>query len=221
MRFKFYFALSLSIFTFFAKAQDFKDVNIDNYQFITHADYYIFAGSDGLIYFREASKWGVMRNGKVILAAEYDYAPNFYDGFAIVRKGEQQGLVDIEGRFVLPVEYEISAKPYHGSLFRDGLLIVSKNGWFGAINPKGEFVVPLQYGWLGEFRNGQAQASDKITGKSGMIDIHNRVTIPFEYDLMDHNDSGEVSVANIDTGEWTVLRKGKPMPAVKIKRNKP
>ena len=61
------------------------------------------------------------------------------DGFARVEKKGQVGLVDKNGKVVLPYIFESIG------LFDGNVAVAKKNGVFGAINTTGKLVIPFKY----------------------------------------------------------------------------
>ena len=52
-------------------------------------------------------KYGVVNSkGQVIVPFEYDYISSYNQGLAIVAKNKKKGLVDVNGKMVIPVMYE-------------------------------------------------------------------------------------------------------------------
>ncbi|WP_158526946.1 WG repeat-containing protein [Putridiphycobacter roseus] len=52
-------------------------------------------------------KYGYVNNSQeLVIEKKYDWAGTFYDGFAIVRLNQKEGLIDKEGQIAIPIEYE-------------------------------------------------------------------------------------------------------------------
>lgn len=111
-------------------------------------------------------KWGLLdQNGKAITRAIYDRIEIGWDypyGYIPVCKlkadgGELWGMIDGEGKIVLPIEYTWI------SPFSDGLAIVCKGEHYdntvryGAIDKDGKIVFEIKYDYLSAFQNGIAQ----------------------------------------------------------------
>lgn len=74
-------------------------------------------------------KWGYLNvtNGEEIVQPEYDRARDFSDGFGEVEKNRKVGFVDVNGKVVVPVEYE-------GALnVQKGICFMMKKGDWSAI----------------------------------------------------------------------------------------
>ena len=72
-------------------------------------------------------KWGYLdvSNGQEIVKPEYDRARDFSSGFGEVEKNRKVGFVDINGKLVVPVEYEGALNPEQGICF-----LKKKGDWF-------------------------------------------------------------------------------------------
>lgn len=118
------------------------------------------------------------------LACDFFRASNvqeFRDGYSVITDEHgQSGLIDINGRFVIPCEYSFIANG-----FDDKYVYVEKYSKGGFIRKNtGEIVIPFIYemntldGW--SFNEGLVPV--KKSGKYGFINEENEVVIPFEYD---------------------------------------
>lgn len=130
----------------------------------------------------------------------------------IVRKDGKYGIIDGQGRVVVPLEYDKISWNYHEGLFRvrkDGggrdwkeKLANSKHGY---INLDGELVIPLQYRWAKDFSEGLA-AVENEKGLVGYIDKQGRLVIPFRYIDGEPFKNGRAVVrANIYGGPYGVI----------------
>lgn len=108
----------------------------------------------------------------------YRAAMNFNQGRCIVQdnKSGKFGVIDTEGKALLPFEYD-DIHPSYG----EGLLGVRKSDLWGAVNLEGEMTIPLAYTGLTQFKSGWAAACDK-DGHWGLIDKDNRTIVPFQWD---------------------------------------
>jgi hypothetical protein len=72
-------------------------------------------------------KWGYLNvtNGEEIVQPEYDRARDFSDGFGEVEKNRKVGFVDVNGKVVVPVEYEGALNVQKGICF-----MMKKGDWF-------------------------------------------------------------------------------------------
>lgn len=116
----------------------------------------------------------------------YFYNPPELDRYTVY-KDDKYGIIDGQGRVIVPLEYDFICPAYH-----DGMIEVSKDGggrdWkeklanrkCGYINLDGELVIPLQYRWAKDFSEGLA-AVENEKGLVGYIDKQGRLVIPFRY----------------------------------------
>lgn len=123
-----------------------------------------------------------------------------------VSKDDKYGIIDGQGRVIVPLEYdEISA------FYQDGMVRVQKNGgkWsnrkYGYINLDGELVIPLQYRWAKDFSEGLA-AVENDKGLVGYIDKQGNLAIPFRYiDGQPFKNGRAVVRANIYGGPYGAI----------------
>ena len=118
------------------------------------------------------------KKGREIVTAEYDYISSFDEGLAFVRRGEECGFIDKEGKEVIPLHLQYSNRHYRpifdknindtipidyqivtrGIWFNEGLADVMLNNKWGFIDKQGNIVIPCQYdvAYSG-FENGYAE----------------------------------------------------------------
>lgn len=144
-------------------------------------------------------KWGyVDMFGKEIIPIQFDYVEkllgdrwtehNFVGGYAVVTKREKdgitQGLIDKDGKFVIPFYKFFILEDYNNDLLTV-LQPVIENGKqvkkFGFVNLQGETVIPFRYEMAGDFSEGFAEV--EMNGKSGYINKAGKLVLPCKYDL--------------------------------------
>lgn len=130
-------------------------------------------------------KYGYIdKNGKVVIPMEYQRGGSFSDGVAWVQKGQEWGLIDKTGQFVVPLgkfspasykapEYPISVK--------EGLIGVSKGSKSGFIDKTGKIIIPIQFDKVKSFSEGLAPVFKN--GKYGYIDKKGQLVIPYKYEF--------------------------------------
>jgi hypothetical protein len=112
-------------------------------------------------------------NGTCIILAR-----NFpTDGNITYSTDDKQGLVDPQGKVLLPPIYDCIG------WFSEGLAVIKKDGKAGYINSKGEFVLPMVYEDAGAFSEGLAAA--KRDNKWGYIDISGKWVIEPQFYSLD------------------------------------
>ena len=66
--------------------------------------------TDPLTAVNHGGKWGyVDREGRMVVAAQYEYALEYAQGLAAVSKGGKSGYIDAAGKTVIALEYEDAA----------------------------------------------------------------------------------------------------------------
>lgn len=105
---------------------------------------------------------------------KYSCLCDFENGFAAVQNGEKWGVINTEGKEIVPCTYEMV------SSFSDGMACVCKNGKWGYVNENGELAVPCVYEFAKDFSEGLA--SVRKNGKEGFINKKGEVAIPFRYE---------------------------------------
>ena len=130
-------------------------------------------------------KYGLIeKNGNVILKPVYNYLAFIKDDLIKVRSELKEGIIDLKGKTVIPIEYEkifacmisTSNNDFNFKYFQ-----VQKDSRYGIVNEKGEGIVPLIYDFIDvTYRNGLCLAM--LNNKIGYLDINGKVAIPFDYD---------------------------------------
>ena len=83
------------------------------------------------------------------------------------------GLVNTEGKEVVPVKYDVVSD------FGEGFAIVERDNKYGYVNTKGEEVIEPKYDGAGYFHDGLAHV--KLADKHGYVNTKGEVVIPLEY----------------------------------------
>ncbi|MCH2247882.1 MAG: WG repeat-containing protein, partial [Crocosphaera sp.] len=194
---------------------------ISNYQINTDSSLQNSEIDSEPIPFYFKSKYGYVKNGKVVIPFEFDYAAIFEDGVAQVVKNGRVGYIDTTGKIVIPFEVENNSL----KRFREGLAAVKKDGKWGYINKIGKLVIPYQFDEAKEFSEGLAQVSyhEKEDGKTtyihdvGYINKKGEVIIPFEFSYGQYFSNGLAPVQQYNqelggykygyinkTGRWVI-----------------
>ena len=114
-------------------------------------------------------------DGKEIIPPIYDKPIKFHRGLAIVHLNGRQGLMNLHGHLIIPIEYD-----YFGYQIGDELIIVRLDGKYGFFNIKeNKLQIPANYDNCNSFSEGLA--SVKKGDAWGYIDTNNKVVIPFIY----------------------------------------
>ncbi|MEL7647354.1 MAG: WG repeat-containing protein [Sedimentibacter sp.] len=135
--------------------------------------------SDDRIIACKNDKYGMMNIEKEeIIPFSYKYIDYINDNFIIaINDDDKYGVINLDNEVVLSFEYdEIYNIHEYG-----GYLRISINNKFGLINTAtAEIVVPLEYEGIEYSRNETAVAI--MEGRYGVIDVTNKIVVPFIYD---------------------------------------
>ncbi|MBU0487192.1 MAG: WG repeat-containing protein [Bacteroidetes bacterium] len=111
--------------------------------------------------FRERRPNG--KDGKVIIAPQFDQYAIFYGGVAQVIVGGKYGYLDSTGSYILPCEYD---KAYD---FENGIGKVQKGDFYGIVDKTGKFIVPLEYQYISDYCKGKIMFCTKAESNKGDI----------------------------------------------------
>lgn len=109
----------------------------------------------------DKGKWGYVNDsGAGVINYSYDEALAFDNGLAKVRKGDNWGIINTDGKEIVPVKYNLIEK-YAPAIYRvaaggkikDGVLLDEK---YGFINTAGDVLLKPEYDEIGQFKNGLA-----------------------------------------------------------------
>lgn len=190
--------------------EGFAEVGIDNLsgiidktgrEIIPLRYHYIMRSQDG--YFIPVDQESTMavfnRKGEQVLPAEYtmigEYEEEssvefklFIKGITIALKNEYWGVIDEQGKEILPFEYE------RLSLLDNGWLIAVKDGKEGVIDHQGKVIIPFEYESLsyaeGVFMmdkrlpDEQSIKNNATVRYSGILDSQGKELIPPQYDYV-------------------------------------
>ena len=93
-------------------------------------------GKSGLLIpFKQNALWGLLEKEKVKIAAEYDACIPLEKGFLLLEKSGKQGIIDRNGKWIVPCEYN-SIK-----WVSQGYFILESNGLLGIANEDGTILV--------------------------------------------------------------------------------
>lgn len=127
---------------------------------------------------KDGKTWGYSdMNGKIVIPFEYTKAGNFTNGYAVVEKDNNSGLIDKTGKIIIDTEYNnILIAP-------NGLFEVIKDHKVGFINKQGKTVIPIKYKSVNAnrmYEEGLIAALGE-NSKWGFLDENGKAVIPFIY----------------------------------------
>ncbi|MCR5600679.1 MAG: WG repeat-containing protein [Ruminococcus sp.] len=149
-----------------------------------YAPTYSYDGSQGLFCCglipveNSSFRWGYAdKQGRKVMMCIYDEASDFDSAErAIVRKGENEYLIDTAGKYIGNSPYE--------SVFaceRTGYYIVKKGGMYKDIDRNGRSILKNNYDCVHDCCK-ENYLCVELDGKYGLIDYDENIVIPFEYD---------------------------------------
>ncbi|MEP4535294.1 MAG: WG repeat-containing protein [Cyclobacteriaceae bacterium] len=165
------------------------------YDTITTLDSYILARKDEFVKLFDAK-------GNIILGLE-DRVQDVlsYDGeWFVVRKANQYGFVDDEGRLRIANRYD-DARP-----FSDGLAAVRLIGRWGFVDKKEYLAVQPFYKEVGDFQDGLAVV--KIDDKYGIVNKAGNEIVEVEWKSIERQPTGNFVVADFDDNYGLVNAEG-------------
>lgn len=116
----------------------------------------------------------LVRTGQPVTSFSFDIAKDFKNGYAVVSKDEKYGLINREGKFVIPPQYT------ELDFLNDSLLRASdEDDQWGIINMRGESIVPFMYDAISDFNENRSLVAKD--SKCGYIDGSGKIVIPIKY----------------------------------------
>jgi len=103
------------------------------------------AVKNGMIEVRKGKLWGMFdRTGRKVTPISYDHISPFYDGFAVVTRKGKEGIININGKTIVPADYDqVGQNSDERPAFVNDMAPVGRDGKFGFVNKAGKLVVPL------------------------------------------------------------------------------
>lgn len=130
-----------------------------------------------------------------VTPAKYSIIHEYIAGYAVViDSSNNYGLINKEGKEVIPCQYE------HLARTENGPLLFLKNDHYGFMDINAHIIIPATYNYAREFENDHAIVTTE-TG-SGVIDITGKVIIPAKFELIHEFQNG---TAVISEGELYYL----------------
>lgn len=128
---------------------------------IKYSPFSVFAFKNGICpvekYFDKIKKATLVDStGKELLPYRYTELHILNNGLIRAIDEDKQGVVDIQGRIIIPIEYQYLGETRDGKGF-----IVKKNDKFGIINLKNEVLLPAAYEDLSEGGDGSLWVKEK------------------------------------------------------------
>ena len=131
----------------------------------------------------------IATNGKELTPAVYETINPFYEGVAIMQKNGMVGVLNMEGKEIVPARYS-NTDAYK---FVDGICKVSWNGKWGFIDKTGKEIIPLIYDRVNSF-DADGTASVRQGSLSGRIDKTGKIIVPIKYARVEPLSDGFYSI---------------------------
>lgn len=149
----------------------------------------------GLHRFLVDKLWGVRvgaaENGRIVLAPQFDTIWAFEDGVATVLKGDKIGLIDTDGRELMPCVLDEAWS------YAQGLLMARVGDQIGFVDKQGAWAIAPRFESAGDFSPGDlAPAFD--SGQWGLIDRTGAWAVPPCWDDINWDDALHAYVTERD-----------------------
>jgi hypothetical protein len=152
---------------------------------------------------KAGDKWGYINTkGKMVIAPQFDFARDFYEGLAGVKIGGKWGYIDKAGKMV------IAPQSGFGYAFSEGRARVYVDKKWGFIDKTGKMVIAPQFKQAFDF-DGQRAYVDPGTWKWGFIDPAGTMVIPAQFEDEDRyvsRFSEQLSAVGVDD-KWGYIDK--------------
>lgn len=136
----------------------------------------LFTKDNRLIPFEYNGKYGYKnRDDEVVIGPKYEFAYDFVDGVAIVKKDGKYGFLGDLGEEITPIKYN-GVKP-----FENGRALVTVGFNYGLIDYSGKEVIPVSEEYWIQENIGATYIAEK-SKKYGLIDRSGKQLTDFKYD---------------------------------------
>ena len=144
-----------------------------------------------------------------IIPFQYNYLDYINDNFIIaVNEDGKYGIINISNDVLLAFEYDHISNAYKTNDY----FKINKYNQFGLLAIADvEIVIPLEYDGI-EFSGNELVVAFK-DGKMGVIDVGNKVVVPFIYDYIIYNDNGFIVFK--DESQGFLNKEGKEILPIK------
>jgi len=126
---------------------------------------------------------------------EYDQVLNFIRGFALVKLNNKWGIINENGKEIIPPKYD------DVNVFSNGFAQVKLNNKWGFVDINGREITDIKYDSVDNFKYGYSGV--KLNGKWGIINELGREVVPIKYEAVGDCNNGEARVRI--NGVWTSI----------------
>lgn len=145
------------------------------------ASYTNYSNRSGFGFYNRDNEW--------VIKPTYDYAGNFENGFAIVEKNKKQGVINLNGDIVIPMDYDfISGNPGSTGYFS---LEKEMNGPKTYVNEKGEPFSSESVKYLYPANGHKILPYTHQNGKCGFLNLDGTVFIEAQFDAIKSFNEGK------------------------------
>lgn len=122
--------------------------------------------------------WGCFTiDGKQKFISDYDDNRRVFEDYFIVNKNDKYGLIDQDGKIVIPLNYS-----YIGQFSDKNLLRVEKDSKWGIVDTNATITLPIEYKHFSEFDNRRKVREISDGKKNGYINEKSEIVLPVIYD---------------------------------------
>ena len=140
-------------------------------------------------------KYGYIdKSGNEIIPCVFEYAGDFSEGVACVRKDGKYGYIDKSGNEIIPCVFE------HAGDFSEGVASVRKDGKYGIINKNAQVIIECIYEYT-FIKNGIIVF--ELNNKYGAMSLNGDIVVPCSYDYI-KDFKGKFTQVKLN-GKWGVV----------------
>jgi hypothetical protein len=134
---------------------------------------------------KQQGLWGVADFQKrFLIPCAYDKIESVLGRFVTVSKAGKMGLVDLQGKVQIALEYETIAQRLKNGLFQFGKAVSSTQKLWGLMDSTGLQVLPVEYEQIEQFYYCDLMKVKK-DGKYGILDVSGKFRTPLQFsDIM-------------------------------------
>ncbi len=157
-----------------------------------------------LIYARQNGKAGLVDfQNRVVLPFEFENIMWMEDKVVCIFKDNRYGLVTLDGRPILPVEYGYIHSKYAHGLFGVGTPDAQKQG---LVNSNGAFVLPIEYKQVFLIAANSLVAAKNMDSKIAIFDLHGKQLTDFLFEsIIGHNDVPDLFFGQLAAQQFRLL----------------
>lgn len=135
---------------------------------------------------QEGEKFGVERNGEIIIEPQYDeiIIPNSHREVFLCKKEENKKFVNSENKEIFKEYEKVDLIPIYDDVYEKNILTYMKNNKYGLLGITGETITEAKYEEIYNLGYKQGEVIVKEAGKYGIIDEKGNKKIQNKYDAI-------------------------------------